>query len=205
MAKSVVVAVTDRVLRSDNHIQMALISPDLPLPACRYRQRLLDHDGDNKVCATCDALRSKPISRLGSPRESASAGNCRCSWRPFDPKVAGPMDDAPPSVCSIDGCPLAFYGRTWCRPHYMRWYKYGDPLHVYVPPSRECKVDGYHFKHMARGRCQRHYDNLRYRGSVEAEPSANRRIDPAEDFGRRSISPEIAGFGLVEPVGTVKR
>lgn len=31
--------------------------------------------------------------------------------------------------CSIEGCDHADRGNSqWCRMHYMRWYRYGDPL-----------------------------------------------------------------------------
>jgi hypothetical protein len=31
------------------------------------------------------------------------------------------------SICSIDGCELAHYGRGWCASHYKRWLRKGDP------------------------------------------------------------------------------
>lgn len=31
-------------------------------------------------------------------------------------------------VCSIPGCESATVGRGYCRKHYSRWYKHGDPL-----------------------------------------------------------------------------
>ena len=33
-------------------------------------------------------------------------------------------------TCSIEGCAAALEGRGWCRTHYKRWWKYGDPLMV---------------------------------------------------------------------------
>ena len=29
--------------------------------------------------------------------------------------------------CSIAGCGRAYYARTWCKKHYVRWSKSGDP------------------------------------------------------------------------------
>lgn len=29
--------------------------------------------------------------------------------------------------CSIEGCGRAYYARTWCKKHYIRWSKHGDP------------------------------------------------------------------------------
>lgn len=35
-----------------------------------------------------------------------------------------------PSTCTIQGCikPIAVKSRGWCRAHYTRWNRYGDPL-----------------------------------------------------------------------------
>ena len=30
--------------------------------------------------------------------------------------------------CSVDGCEKPVHARGWCRKHYLRWHKYGDPL-----------------------------------------------------------------------------
>lgn len=31
-------------------------------------------------------------------------------------------------TCSVEGCGQEAHSRTYCRSHYMRWYRYGDPL-----------------------------------------------------------------------------
>lgn len=36
-------------------------------------------------------------------------------------------------TCSIEGCDKTTVGRGWCRTHYNRWHRYGDPLRT--PPS----------------------------------------------------------------------
>lgn len=39
-------------------------------------------------------------------------------------------------ACSIDGCESPAAARTWCRKHWQRWRKYGDPLMVTMDPAR---------------------------------------------------------------------
>jgi len=31
-------------------------------------------------------------------------------------------------TCLVDDCDQPPHGREWCRPHYLRWYRHGDPL-----------------------------------------------------------------------------
>ena len=31
-------------------------------------------------------------------------------------------------VCNIDGCDKIHHARGWCRAHYTRWRRFGDPL-----------------------------------------------------------------------------
>lgn len=31
------------------------------------------------------------------------------------------------STCSIEDCDRPYYGRSWCRLHWKRWYRHGDP------------------------------------------------------------------------------
>lgn len=35
--------------------------------------------------------------------------------------------------CTIDGCADPQVGRGWCRKHYLRWHKTGDPMRVRKP------------------------------------------------------------------------
>lgn len=39
-------------------------------------------------------------------------------------------------MCSIAGCETRIYGRGWCRLHYQRWYRHGDPLYERTDASR---------------------------------------------------------------------
>lgn len=40
----------------------------------------------------------------------------------------------PKRTCSIESCESPVVGRGWCRKHYLRWYKTGDPLKVRNEP-----------------------------------------------------------------------
>lgn len=70
-------------------------------------------------------------------------------------------------VCSVDGCELSIKSRGWCNLHYLRWWKYGDPLAVWVAPG-ECGVDGCNRPHRARGFCTAHYQRHRQHGDAMA-------------------------------------
>lgn len=40
--------------------------------------------------------------------------------------------------CSVEGCENAAYGLTYCRMHYMRHYRHGDPR-IVLPPGPEAR------------------------------------------------------------------
>ena len=64
------------------------------------------------------------------------------------------------TFCSIDGCNNPCVGQGYCRAHYLRWYKYGDPLITKKPyrhPNKTCKVDGCDLPTIAKGFCGNHY------------------------------------------------
>ncbi|MGC5012510.1 HNH endonuclease [Streptosporangium sp. DT93] len=71
-------------------------------------------------------------------------------------------------TCSIDDCDRPFYGRTWCRLHWDRWRRHGDPLFVASrPPKRPCKVDGCENSSRIQELCRKHYQRLRKTGAPE--------------------------------------
>lgn len=73
-------------------------------------------------------------------------------------------------TCSIDGCLKPAGARGWCRAHYTRWARHGDPLvvHGYTSESAErgCTVDGCDRSFYARGWCRLHYRRWQRRGDV---------------------------------------
>lgn len=44
---------------------------------------------------------------------------------------------ASPRLCSIPGCGKPHDARGWCKNHYGRWSRYGDPLAGRIPPNGE--------------------------------------------------------------------
>jgi hypothetical protein len=62
-------------------------------------------------------------------------------------------------MCTITGCNRPHYARRWCRKHYERWRRTGDPHTVRKrgpQPSRpSCKICDQ--PHHAHGRCMTHY------------------------------------------------
>ena len=79
-------------------------------------------------------------------------------------------------ACSIEDCEAPTLARGWCRKHYKRWYKHGDPLHVAewtAPPQNQpkfsgCTETGCEEKHFAKGLCHNHYSARDYAINHEA-------------------------------------
>ncbi len=76
--------------------------------------------------------------------------------------------------CSIDGCDRLHCARGWCRPHYRRWSRTGEPGPAELGRKRRrqigCSVDGCRGAHYARGWCSVHY----YRWKRDGDPGAAR-------------------------------
>lgn len=78
-------------------------------------------------------------------------------------------------TCMIDGCDGSVTARGWCRKHYNRWYKHGDPLHVtqWAPRPQNiartigCSVEGCERKHHAKGLCRNHHAQAWYRHNTD--------------------------------------
>ena len=67
-------------------------------------------------------------------------------------------------TCIIEGCVKPAAGRGWCRMHYMRWHRHGDPLGVApAKPIPTCSVVDCGLDSKSLGMCQKHYDAERYR------------------------------------------
>ena len=67
-------------------------------------------------------------------------------------------------TCTIESCDKPAAGRGWCRKHYMRWYRHGDPLGVApAKPIPTCSVIDCDLESKSLGMCRKHYDAERYR------------------------------------------
>lgn len=90
-------------------------------------------------------------------------------------------------ICSVDGCGRPVNAREYCKRHYYRWSRYGDPLGQPVPrapkppkPKEPCTVEGCSEPQFARTWCENHYARWRRHGGLH-DKRAERR-DPVERF-----------------------
>lgn len=74
------------------------------------------------------------------------------------------MGDA---ICSIEGCENPKDARGWCKSHWHRWRRHGDPTGgTYI--RVDCTVDGCPNPHLARGLCRLHYKRWEAHGDPNA-------------------------------------
>ena len=69
------------------------------------------------------------------------------------------MTFASTQTCDLDGCNQPHEAKGYCRTHYNRLRRYGDPLKSpgLDKQKQTCEVEGCTFSHHARGYCQTHY------------------------------------------------
>lgn len=69
-------------------------------------------------------------------------------------------DHMPKRTCSVEGCERPGHAKGYCRTHYTRWSKTGDPGPAYITPKRvgaTCSFPGCGRKHGCHGLCNMHY------------------------------------------------
>ena len=76
--------------------------------------------------------------------------------------------DVSKGICSVGDCERLAYGRGWCRLHYERWRKHGDPLKTgKMSRVGTCRVDGCDGPIQSLRLCAVHYSRMWKHGSVE--------------------------------------
>jgi hypothetical protein len=109
------------------------------------------------------------------------------------------VPDATP--CLVPSCERDAQKRGWCKPHYLRWWRYGDPLAgrgiVQGRQPQECAVDGCARSDIKGQRlCGAHYQRWLKSGNPgEAEVEARRKGATCEIDG---CSGKHYGRGLCE-------
>ena len=80
-------------------------------------------------------------------------------------------------ACKIPGCDDPRDARGWCKAHYERWRRNGDPL-LLKRPARDpiCTVPGCEDDHYAKGYCQLHYHQWYAYGDPEYSPQIQREL-----------------------------
>lgn len=100
--------------------------------------------------------------KMNGPAVRKHPGPCHGRSVPMDSKSNS-------NLCSIDGCDQPIQGRGWCKKHYSRWYRNGDPLATTRrPPMKDavCSIEDCQksTRGSSRGWCSMHYARWRKYG-----------------------------------------
>lgn len=79
------------------------------------------------------------------------------------------------NLCQIEGCERPLVARGWCRNHYWRWRRTGDPgpVELFIP-THICTIEGCEDKHVGKGYCNRHLKRFHEHGDPQAPPAYKR-------------------------------
>src|SRR5690625_7491880 len=72
----------------------------------------------------------------------------------------------PAGVCEVEGCERPHEARGWCKAHYERWRKYGDPLASTRAVRGGREMEGWERRHYAKGWCRAHYERWSKHGDA---------------------------------------
>jgi hypothetical protein len=67
-------------------------------------------------------------------------------------------------TCSIEGCEQTQTSLGWCKKHYTRWRRHGNPRTSLRSQTPICVVEGCERPHKTRGWCGTHYERWRRNG-----------------------------------------
>jgi hypothetical protein len=72
-------------------------------------------------------------------------------------------------ICSIEGCCEKYFAKGFCKIHYGRYYRHGDPSIVLrkKKSSRLCCIKECGGLFYAKGYCQYHYKQIRQYGKIK--------------------------------------
>jgi len=103
------------------------------------------------------------------------------------------------STCSIEHCTALAVGRGWCRKHYGRWKRTGDPRKVTMGPEcpRICRICGSNGPFFKTGRICKKCNGARgakWRSNHAARERENNRRS-ARECHRRNRAAVVAAYG----------
>lgn len=70
-------------------------------------------------------------------------------------------------TCSVEGCDGEHLARGFCRKHYLRWWKHGEPTVMLEGRTKiltPCSVQGCETVYFSRGFCNKHYQRWHKHG-----------------------------------------
>jgi hypothetical protein len=115
-------------------------------------------------------------------------------------------------TCSVSECENPASTRGWCRKHYIRWYRHGNPLAKKNEAGEHptCTVEDCDSKPFGHGLCQKHYSRKRKHGDVntvlleKGKPFPNH-YDSTDPDACWPWEGQIKadGYGIYERSGTV--
>lgn len=98
----------------------------------------------------------------------------------------------PKLTCSIQGCERKVHARTYCKTHYTRWSKNGDPGPATIQAKRidaTCSITGCNRKHGSQGMCYMHYQRSNRGLPMTPDPlSPTYGLSPAEKLEALTIT-----------------